>query len=506
MTDESKQNPQGESTGEASSTAVATPPETEGKKLRQEVEIRDIGPCKKHIKVKIDRKDIDSRMGDQFSRLVKESNVTGFRPGKAPRKLIEKKFHEEVAEQVKSEMLLASLEQMGEDHDLAPLAPPAINPDKIEIPREGPMVYEFEVEVRPQFDLPAYKGMKLKKPVRAIMQEDVAESRRRFLSDYGQVVPKEGGKAENGDIVVADMVVRHGDAVIGTIKDGSFRMERTLAFKDGLIRDFSKQMEGVKIGDARTMDVQLATNAANNMGGKVVKATLEVKDLKTIRLPELTPQFMEEQFGMPSAEALDELIRTALKRNFEREQRRSAREQVIQQISESAKWELPQDLLERQFNRARARRVMEMRSDGIPESEIIRRIRLMDQDIHVSTAMALKEHFVLQKIAEVEKIDVSEKDMEEEIYRIADQTDESPRRVRARLEKEDMLEALMAEMIERKALDLILDTAEYEEVSMVPNLEETEIATVDVQAVPGEMRDVAGEAEEAAVAKEETKE
>ena len=86
------------------------------------------------------------------------------------------------------------------------------------------------------------------------------------------------------------------------------------------------------------------------------------------------------------------------------------------------------------------------------------RQRLLQQDVLASTALALKEHFVLQKIAEVEKIDINEDEINDEIERIADQDDESPRRVRARLEKEDLMETLAAQIIERKALNLILET------------------------------------------------
>jgi trigger factor len=175
--------------------------------------------------------------------------------------------------------------------------------------------------------------------------------------------------------------------------------------------------------------------------------------------------------------------------------------QVLSTIAAASTWELPQDLLERQYHRARARRIMEMRGDGLADAEIAKQLRVMEQDIHQSTALALKEHFVLQKIAEVEKIEVDEKDLDDEIERIADQSGESPRRVRARLEKEDMIEALMAEMVERKALDLILDAAQYEDVPVDAEEEaQADLATVDAQAVPGEMRDAAAEAEAAEAA------
>src|SRR4051794_7504059 len=153
MTDENR--PEG--TPE-SATAVETPPtppaeeqQPEGSgKLRQEVAIKDIGPCKKHIRVVVNQEDIQSRMSEHFKKLAGESNMMGFRPGKAPRRLIEKRFFKDVSQQVKSEVLLASLEQLGDDHDIAPLSPPQIDPEKIELPKAGPLVYEFEVEVRPE--------------------------------------------------------------------------------------------------------------------------------------------------------------------------------------------------------------------------------------------------------------------------------------------------------------------------------------------------------------------
>src|SRR5438128_574324 len=83
------------------------------------------------------------------------------------------------ADQVKNELLFASLEQLAEEHDLAPLSPPNVDPFKIELPKAGPFTYEFDVEVRPEFDLPNYKGLKLKRPVRMFTDEDVAREENR---------------------------------------------------------------------------------------------------------------------------------------------------------------------------------------------------------------------------------------------------------------------------------------------------------------------------------------
>jgi trigger factor len=482
---------------EEETTTPAEPEATEGStataeqpaKLKQQVEFKDIGPCKKHIKVTVERADIDARLKDKFKELVFDAAVPGFRPGKAPRQLIERRFKKDVDDQVRAEILLQSLEQLAEDHDVAPLSAPDIDPSKIEIPKEGPMVYEFDVEVRPQFDLPNYKGLKLKRPVKTFTDDDVAREQRRLLEPYGQLVPKpEPASAELGDLVIADIVTRDGDRLIGEMKETQIRVEPRLVFKDGVAAKFGDQIKGAKAGDKRTVDIKLSDAAADpGLRGKTVQAIVDVKDIKTVRMPEMTHELMH-QFGVHSEEQLLELIRVLLDRRLEYQQRQSAREQVLGQISAASSWELPQDLLMRQARSALSRKVMEMRSSGIKEEEISARVRLMQQDTLRSTELALKEHFVLQKLAEVEKIDVNEDDINDEIERIARQYDEPPRRVRARLEKDDMMDSLAAEIIESKALDLILQNAEYEDVPL-DQTEDAPVATVEQQAVPGEMHD-----------------
>src|SRR5262249_42504650 len=96
--------------------------------LHQTVEMRDGGPGKKYIKVSIDREDIQSRLNQKYSELRVEANVPGFRPGKTPRKIIERRFAKDVEGQVKGEVLLQSLEQLAEEHDVAPLSTPNLDP------------------------------------------------------------------------------------------------------------------------------------------------------------------------------------------------------------------------------------------------------------------------------------------------------------------------------------------------------------------------------------------
>ena len=468
---------------DADSVAVA-PEET---RLRQSVEIRDAGPCKKHVKVTVEREQIDELFDEKFTELVRSNQpqVRGFRPGKAPRKLIEKQYRDSVAEEVKRQVLMASLEQLANDNLVAPLSPPELDPNAISIPATGPFVYEFEIEVRPEFELPNYKGLKIRRPVHTFTDDEVRAEKARMLEPYGQLVPKEPPVVALNDYVVADVTISYRGKELNKLKEVRVKVEKQLALSDGVAEDFGPKMVGARPGDVREVEITLGQElAASSLRGQKVQALFTVNDVKTTRLPELTRDLLESAFGVSNEEQLDEYVRTQLERKLEYVQRQEARQQVLQQIAAAATWELPHDLLRRQARVTLQRRLIEMKNAGLSDEQIRGRRRLLEQDVLKSTAAALKEHFVLQKVAEVEKIEIEEEDLDREIERIAEQSGESPRRVRARFEKEDMMDALAADLLERRALDLILAEARYEDYEWKPAAGADEIATVAADVVP----------------------
>ncbi len=497
MTDETRPDQPPTDTPEATAaTAVSEPPaeaaaDDKPAKLQQAVDIKDIGPCKKHIKVAVAQATLDSRRNEKFTEIVRGTNnsIAGFRPGKAPRKLIERQYRKEVEQQIKSEVLLASLEQLAEDFEIAPLSPPNIDPAQIVLPEKGDFVYEFDVEVRPQFDLPPYKGLKLRRIVHTPTPEEKETEKRRLLRGYAQIIPKDDGTVAAGDLLVADVVTRNGDRVLGEMKEGTFHVERQLAFKDAVASKFAEQVLGARAGDKRMVDISLSQSVADPaLRGQTLQAEFLVKDVKALRLPELTHEFLHK-LGLHTPEQLDELVEVLLRRRLDTIQRQTVRAQVIQQLATASLPELPADMLERQARKAMQRKIMEWRSDGVPEPEIVARERLHRQDVIRNTTQSMHENFILQRVAELEKVEVSDDDINDEIERLANQADESPRKMRARLEKEDQLESLTAELYERKALDIILDHAEFEDVELKQDDETPATATSEAQAVPGTMQD-----------------
>src|SRR4051794_12559348 len=166
------------------------------RKLDLDVQITDVGPCKKHLKVSIARPEIERQFDESLVEMRREAAVPGFRPGRAPRQLVQKRFRKQVSDQVKSTLLMACLEQIDEDYDLNPITQPQLDVESIEIPEDGPMTFEMELEVRPDFEVPAYKALSVKRPVKKIEESDVDGQLKLFLERYASMVPKAEGGAE----------------------------------------------------------------------------------------------------------------------------------------------------------------------------------------------------------------------------------------------------------------------------------------------------------------------
>jgi trigger factor len=177
----------------------------------------------------------------------------------------------------------------------------------------------------------------------------------------------------------------------------------------------------------------------------------------------LNQEFLD-QLDVESQAVLRQEIREVLERQVTYEQRQTTRKQVLEKITASANWDLPESLVKRQVENALQREILEMQQAGFTDEQIrARQNELLQQQISM-TRQALKEHFVLDKIATLEKLEVTPQDKDVEIAYMAMQRGESPRKVRARLEKTGLIENLEAQILERKAVDVVLEKAVFTDI------------------------------------------
>jgi len=447
--------------------------------LEMEVAITDAGPCKKHLKITIPRSEIERQYEQSLDKLRQDAMVPGFRPGRAPRQLVVKRFRKQVSDQVKSTLLMSSLEQIDKEHKLDPIVQPRLDVNAIELPDKGPMSFEMDVEVRPQFNVPNYKGLKVKRPVVEFTEKDVDLQLTRQLERHGQIVPKLEGGAEIGDYITADLVFLRPDGrPTNEAKEVQFRLQSELRFQNGTIPDIASKLVGAKPGDTREVVARLGSAVDDPaLRGAAIGVRIRVNDLKRMRLPEVNQAFLDS-IGFPSLAVLREEVRDALKRRVRSEQRQAIRRQILDVLLREAPFDLPADLVSREEKSTITRLVAELKQEGMSDTQIRASEAQIRANAHESTLRSLKEFLLLLKIADAEGIKVEEPDLALEIKAIAERTDESVRRVRARVEKEGGVDSLMTQILERRVIDRILEDVEIEDV--VINTEPAgEVETVD---------------------------
>ena len=191
----------------SSDTAVAEIP--------YEITVEDAGPATKKVHVKVPKEKVAEKIAEQFKELRQGAHIPGFRKGRAPQKLIEKKFSADVKEQVRRTLISESYEQAIEQNSLQVLGEPEFdNPEAVKIEEDAPLNYSFTVEIQPDITLPELKGFKVKKPVIAITDEHVDQAMQNLREQQGALMPVEDRGVEEKDYLIADVHVKDGENVL----------------------------------------------------------------------------------------------------------------------------------------------------------------------------------------------------------------------------------------------------------------------------------------------------
>jgi len=429
--------------------------------LKLDVAIDKVSACERKVRVAIPREDIDRYHDAALGEMMPAALLPGFRPGRAPRRLVGSRFKSEISDQIRSKLLADAMTQVSEQEKLSPISEPELDVTAVQVPADGPMTFEFKIEVRPEFDLPQWKGLAIRRPTREISDADVEEALTGMLRERARFVPHDG-PAKPGDLVVSNLRFLDGDTVLSEAADLELIVRPRLSFADAELDGFDALVAKAKVGKPVTATLKVSDEAATEaLRGKDVTVELTIVDVKKLELPELDRQLLEEIGPFESADDLRAAVRRQLENQLEWHRRRQVRQQVSKALTASASWDLPPDLLRRQSLRELERAILELRRSGFDDDSIRRHVNELRQSVMGSTAAALKEHFILERIAEDESIADVAADYDEEIRAIAAQSGESPRRVRANLEKRGLMDVLRNQIIERKTIELITSQAKF---------------------------------------------
>lgn len=456
--------------------------ETQPERLPLDVKVEEVGPGRKKLTITIPAERISSKLEEGYSRLRTEAAVPGFRRGRAPRRLIEKRFSQSIRDDARASLLSESYTQAIEENKLDVLGEPNIlNADKIELPDNGALTYEVEVEVTPDVTLPDLGEMTVEKAKVAVSDADVDEELEQLQRRHGKVVDAQG-EVQKDDYVQGDVRVLVGhDAAEGAEvlveQPGAFvhvpDQEPRGHIVGIVVDDLAKHLVGKKVGD----DVRINLTGPQSHENEKIRdqpITVTLKMSRVQRVESASVESLLEQVGMDSLDKLKTRLREMLEQRGQREQQSAMHEQACKYLQEKVDLTLPAGVTGRQTARLLRRQAMELAYRGVPEQEIEQRIAELRTSSEEEAKRQLKLFFILDKAARDLNIEVSESEVNGRIAMMAMQQGRRPEKLRQQMQRNNEIESLYLSIREQKTLDAIIAKAKVNEVEKAAKAEKTE--------------------------------
>lgn len=431
------------------------------------IQVEDAGPGSKKIQVEIPRERIDAEIKKQFTDLRKQAALPGFRVGRAPARLIEKRFATDVRNDVRRTLISESYEQAIEKNKLQVIGEPEFDEiEKAQIPEgDGPMTYSFQVEVQPDFDLPDLFTITVKKQRIEIRDENIDQAMTNLREQQGALVPVEDRGVEEKDVLIADVRVKLGDEQLAEQKDAQL-VSRPGRIGGVQIDDLPVKLAGLKPGESRTFTIHAAADHPEEKArDKDLTVEVALKDLKKLELATVNENFLAE-LGFEKEEELRAALREQMQENVDGNVQQSMREQVSQYLLENVKFELPQKLSDRQVDRVVQRRGIDLMMKGVSRDVVEANIEALKGGAADEAQRELKLFFILQKLATNLNVDVDEGELNGRIAYLAIQRNQRPEAMKKEMSQNGQLVQMYIQMREQKALDEVLKNVKMEEVEL----------------------------------------
>ncbi len=433
------------------------------------VTVSDVGPSRKKITIEVPADVVAGKIRDSVDTLMAEADLPGFRKGRVPRRLVEKRFGSSIRGETKNQIVAEAYNRAIDDNKLQVIGEPASDGlDDIELEDGKPFKFEVEIEVLPEFALPELKGIKVFKPQLEVKDEAVAAELERLCTVEGQLEERE--TSEPGDYLtgVARMELPDGTEFYNI--NGAV-VQVPAADKDGrgmilgiMVEDLQKQLGLPKAGDEIAITAKGPQNhEVERLRGTDLKMTFKVERIDRIVAAE--PAALALGFGFPSEDILKEEIQKRLEGQIAAEQQQMMRQQVTTSLIDATEMDLPEKMTENQAGRNLERRRMDLMYRGIEPQHIEEQISDLRDASHEVAVSELKLYFILHRAAEDLKVQVTEGDVNSRIAQMATQRRERPEKLRQELIQKNQIASVFQQVREHKTLDAILAEAEVEEIS-----------------------------------------
>jgi trigger factor len=417
--------------------------------------VQHLEPCKKRLEIEIPPNVVLRKFDEVYSQIAKSARIPGFRQGKAPRELLEK-YHANLAkEEVLKDLIPTFYHKAVKEADLVPVSLPEIS--DVQLETKGPLFFRAIVEVRPEVKIKSYRKLRLRRNKLPVNEDDIDKSLKALQEANAEFKTVGERAVRKEDYLICDYEFIVEGKLIEEKKNHWLLVEDSK-----LIPGFGlEQIIGAMPGDIREIRADLPENFFKpEYAKKPATLRVNIKEIKEKNLPQLDDEFARDLGEFQNLDELKSKIREDLKKRYEFKEKEDLREQIVDQLLKASSLSLPSSLVRAQTDRLKENARSQILKSGFKEEEINSRQKELDERLRLTAERQLKMSFILEKIAQIENIRVSDEELEKDIELIAQKLNREMSEVKRDLEEKALLDGLRQQLLEEKVLEFLLQEVE----------------------------------------------
>ncbi|MGM0864273.1 MAG: trigger factor [Bacillota bacterium] len=410
------------------------------------------------LTIEVEAAKVNEGLDAAFKKVVKQVNVPGFRKGKMPRGMFEKRFgveslYQDALDFILPEAYAKAIEETGID----PIDRPEIDVEQMEKGKE--LIFTAKVQVKPEVKLGEYKGLEVEKMETEVTAEDVEAELTSLQEKQAELAVKEEGKAEEGDTVTMDFE----GFVDGEAFEGGQAENYSLELGSGqFIPGFEEQLIGVASGEEKEVEVNFPEEYhAAELAGKPATFKVKVHEIKAKELPALDDEFAKDaDEEVETLAELKEKIENRLQESKKNEAETAVRETLVNKASDNAEVEIPEVMVTAEVDRMMQEFEQRLQMQGMNLDLYFQFSGQTEEDLRgqmkEDAGKRVRTNLTLEAIAAAENLEVTDEEAEEEVNKMAEQYNMSADNIKQAL---GGLDTLKADLKVRKAVEFLVENS-----------------------------------------------
>jgi trigger factor len=428
-----------------------------------QVTVKDVSTVKKILSIEVPEKDVVQELDNAYKTLKKNAKIKGFRPGKAPRSVLERYYKQDVHNDVTSKLLQDSFIAALKETELSIVGQPQLDPPSLD--EKGPYKYEATVEVKPELGALDFKGLKLQKNLYEVSDEEIATQLKLLQKNLAKREPiTEERPVQEDDFVSIDYQgFKDGQPFVETQKTKNFTMK---VGAGSILKEFDEQIIGMQPGASREIQVKFPEDYFNDkLANHEITFQTTLNEIREEKLPEIDDEFAKQLGQYENLDAVKKAITDNLKQGYDKRVEHELNEQIFEALIAKTEFELPESMVEYELEGIveEAERSFAYHNKSMEEAGLSK--EKLSEQYRGTAEKQVRRHLILGQIVDQEKLTLADGELEKGFEEIAASVNQPAEQIRSYYQQNsDKLEIFKHTLLEKDAIKLIIDNSTIENV------------------------------------------